>query len=288
LALAQDERVADAMLQATTARKIQAKMAAMEAQYGPQIVTDQWLEAKAAADQISTDSDYRLAQLEAATPKYFTSRVSTMGANERRIRGKMADEMIGTGGEAQKQGIGAMTAAQKAEARDRYGLSDRDWGQIEKYGSDGEASKLEGIVRQIDEITAPTDIKGVSSIGKDWIGDEARDLNQKLLLVEEAIGRAQSGGAITEDEGERFRDMIQAGVEFGGGEERLRKNLGEVKNMMGARLETKRRSLSPEARRYITRENNPDFVGEVQRSGQGRRRVQAADGSITTDKSRFE
>lgn len=288
LALAKDERVADAMVQSATMRKIAAKMEAMEAQYGPAIVNDQWRAAKAAADQMITDSDYRLAQIEAATPKYFSRTVSTMGRNERAIRQQMAKEMVGTAGEAQKQGIGAMADQQKAAARDQYGLSDRDWGQVEKYSADESVAKMEGVQRIIDEITAPENIRGVSPIGADWIGDDARDLNGKLRTLKNALGRAESGGAITEDELTMFTDMIESGVESGGGESRLRQNLSDVRQMMEVRLESKRRGLTPEARRYITRQENPDFVGESQRAGHGRKRVQASDGTITTNRSEFE
>lgn len=288
LAMNADERAADKATEIALYESTLARMQAAQAEYDAQGTNAQAAQAMNELTDTIAAKKLELAQMEAANPRYFTRRVSTMGANQRRVRRAMGDQMVKTAGEAQKQGLAAQASQRKTAARDEYGLTDRDWGQIEKYGSNAEAAKLEGIVRQIDALTAPEDIKGVKGASKDWFGDEPRDLEQKLRLLEESIGRAQSGGAITEEEGVRFREMIESGVNFGGGEERLRKNLDEVKRMMESRLETPRRSLSPEARRYITRQKNPDFVGERQRAGKGRRRVQAADGSITTDRSEFE
>jgi hypothetical protein len=290
LAMAKDERLAEAMLEASTAKKIQAKVDAKMAEYGPQQVNDRMREAQAVAAQMVTDTQYRMEQLVQSQPKYFVSqrRVSSMTPEERQIRMKMAGQMVDTAGEAQKQGLTAQTARAKSAATDEYGLTERDWRQIEKYGGDTETGKLEGIIRQIDTITAPEDIKGVDSVTKKWIGEDPRNLNQKMRLLEEAIGRAQSGGAITEEEGERFRDMLEAGVAWGGGESRLRSNLAEVRSMMNSRLETKRRSLSPAAQRYITRGEATEYTSERHSAGYGRKRVQAADGSITTNRSEFE
>lgn len=295
LALAQDERVADAMVQATTMRKIAAKMDAMEAQYGPQVINDQWREARAAADQMITDSDYRLAQLEAATPKYFTRTVSTMGRNERAIRQQMAKEMVGTAGEAQKQGIAATADQQKKSARDEYGLTDRDWSQIESYTGNDKVAVAEGVVRQLKEIVAPTDIEGVDALGTQWFGDSPQRFEAKMSAAEEELGRLQSQGVISPDERTEFKQMLRGGLgaldrlkDWQSAETRLRSNVDTVVNMIDSKLETHRRGLSPEARRYINRQDNPDFVGESQRAGQGRKRVQAADGTITTDASRFE
>lgn len=291
LALSGDERVADALTNKSTLQAIQAKMGAMVAQYGPRIVNDQWREAEVALERKLAEADFMIAQREAASPKYFHRQVSTMGAAERRIRRDMAGQMVDSAGDAAKQGLSARAAKNKAAATDEHGLTDRDWRQIEKYGSDSETAKLEGIVRQIDEITAPEDIRGLGPVGKDWIGTdgETRDYAQQVRLLEESIGRAQSGGAITEEEGTRFREMLEAGVAWGGGESRFRENLAAVRRMMSSRLETKRRSLSPAAQRYITRgQQATDYTREHHDAGHGRKRVQAADGSITVNRSEFE
>lgn len=291
LALAQDERVADAMVQSATMRKIAAKMEAMEAQYGPAIINDQWRAAKAAADQMITDSDYRLAQLEASTPKYFTRTVSTMGRNERNIRQQMANEMIGTAGEAQKQGLGAMTEQRKRQATDEYGLNEDSWRRIEKYTGDAQNAALESVERQIQEILADVDIKGVKATGFDWFGDDAAELNQKLTMLEDTALKAFSGAASTDSERDEIRNMVRGAVNFSlrGGETALRQNLGVLGNRVGTQLETKRRGLKQPELDYIKRQAQPEFRGEtISTIGAGRKRVQAADGTITTDRSRFE
>jgi hypothetical protein len=295
LELTQDERMADALTEKHTLDVLAAKMDRMQADFGVRAAPTEFAEARRVLEEKRNAKDLQLAQMEVANPKYFNRRVSTIGRAQRRGLEQKAKMLRENAGEFREQQAGAardevkaMSAQQKAAATDKYGLNDRDWKQIERYGADESVAKMEGVSRIVDQILAPEDIKGVSAIGADWFGDEPRDLNAKLTVLKNALGRAESGGAITEDELTMFTDMIEAGVEFGGGEERLRKNLREVQNMMNVRLESKRRSLSPAAQSYITRGASTDYASEHHDAGRGRKRVQNTDGSIGVNRSEFE
>lgn len=290
LAMTGDERVADALVEKKTLAGIRAKMDAKEAEFGPKILTDQWQATDLALQQKMAETDFKIYQRAAAAPKYFTKTVRTdsMGAAERAVRAKMSGQMVDTAGEAMKQRGTSQAAALKESATDSRGLSKRDHEDLRQYSMNADVAKQEGVVRLIKGVLAPTDIKGAGGISADIWGDDPRNLNSKLEKISTALARAESGGAITEDEFTLYTGMLDKGVMAGGGESRLRQNLIDVQEMVESKLETPRRFLSQEARSYIDRQDNPDFVGETQKAGRGRKRVQAADGSVITDRSEFE
>jgi len=294
LAMTGDERVADALVEKKTIAGIQAKMRAMEAEYGPEVISDKWRDVDNTLQEQMAAVDYKIAEREAANPRYFTRTVNTMGANERRVRGQMAGQMIDSAGEAVKQ-IGVAQAAQsKAQARDEHGMTDRDWKQVEDVGKDGKYTQAEGVLRQIDSILALDDIPGIQATGRTVIGSEQYDLDNMAGGVIEGFGRLQSDGVISPDENKTFKEMLFRGVgpasilRGESSETRFRKNLKSIKAIIGPRIETKRRTLTPAAQRYITRGEATDFTSEHHDAGYGRKRVQAADGSITTDASEFD
>jgi hypothetical protein len=298
LAMTGDERVADALVEKKTLLGIQAKMRAMEAEYGPKILTDQWRAADTALQQQMAVTDYKIAEREKNNPRYFTRKVNTMGSEEQRVRRKMGDQMIDTAGDAVKQGLGSQAAREKFQAengRDEFGLNKEDRAMVMDYGKDGKVTQAEGVIRQIDAVLALDDIPGIQATGRTIIGSEQYDLDNMAGGVVEGFGRMQSDGVISPDENKTFQEMLFRGVGPGSifrgesSETRFRKNLKAIKKILEPRIETKRRSLSPAAEKYLTRGEATEFVSEHHDAGHGRKRVQAEDGSITTvDKGKWE
>jgi hypothetical protein len=125
LALAEDERVADAMVEAATLRKIQSKMAAMEAEYGPQVVTDQFIEARNTAEQMLADTSLKLAELEANNPKYRYRAYNVIPKEVRDLMKEDARMQLEGAGEAAKQYSGMQRDAAKAAISGRDQATER-------------------------------------------------------------------------------------------------------------------------------------------------------------------
>lgn len=293
LAMTGDERVADALVERKTLAGIQAKMRAMEAEYGPAVINDKWREVENMMAQEMAALDYKIVEREQAAPKYFQRSAYKIRGPQRKLMMEQAGQMIDSAGEAVKQGGAAQAAQSKAQAMDEHGLTDRDWQQIEAHGKDTEVGMMEGLKRQLKELVAPVDIEGVKAMGVDWIGDEPARFKRKVKLATESLGRLQSKGVINDQELVTFTEMLTGGVDTAwmhgtSGEAHFRENVDSVLGMIEPRLETKYRSMTPAAREYIARQKNSDFAGESHSTGRGRKRVQAADGSITTNASEFE
>ncbi len=281
-AMGADERTASKMTEIALLEGVKAKHMENVAQYGVQSMQAQNEALLNQFDQEISAKRLELARMEASNPKYFTRVVSALGKNEREFHRQAAKGLVGTAGEAYKQGLGLerdlskMDAQQAADARQAGavgadGLTKEERANVTKYSFDEDNAKLEGVVRQIDSMLGQDDIKGVGNWTTDKFGSDSRDFEHEVKLLEQAIGRAMSGAVISEDEAEQFNAMIMEGVAWGGGEERLRKNLKAVKKMLESRLETKRRGLQGRERQAITRADNPDFGAEYQQPGAAHR-----------------
>jgi hypothetical protein len=281
-AMGADERAAEQMTEISLLEAVKAKHLENVAQYGVR-----GMEAENEAllnrfDQEIASKRFDLARTEANNPKYFVRQGSTMGREEQAFHRQAAKGMVGTAGEAFEQGIGlerdAALLGMKSEAEQRAsaavggdGLTKEERANVGKYSFDSDNAKLEGVVRLLDDMAGQEDIAGVGKYTTDKFGSEARDFEQQMMVLEQAIGRAVSGAVISEDEAAQFREMLMSGVKWGGGEERLRKNIGQVKKMFTSRLETKRRGLNDRERQAITRASNPDFAPEYQTPGAAHR-----------------
>lgn len=95
---------------------------------------------------------------------------------------------------------------------------------------------------------------------------ESAKVDSQIKAIKEALGRAQSQGAITPEELDNFSNYIESGL-FLGGDARFRQNLGEVKEMLNARIQSAERVLSQEAREYYHR--NKDIGDLGARAGSG-------------------
>lgn len=277
-AMGADERAAEKMTEIALLEGVKAKHLENVAQYGVR-----GMEAENEAmlnrfDQEIAAKRFQLEKMEANNPKYFVRQGSTMGKEEQAFHRQASKGLIGTAGEALKQGLGlerdaallgmkSDAEARKAAAIGGDGLTKEERANVTKYSFDSDNAKLEGVVRLLDDMAGQEDIVGVGKYTTDKFGSEARDFDQQMMVLEQAIGRAVSGAVISEDEAAQFREMLMAGVKWGGGEERLRKNITQVKKMFESRLETKRRGLSQAERQAITRANNPEFGAEYQVPG---------------------
>jgi len=256
LAMAEDERVADAMVEAATLRKIQAKMAAMEAQYGPQVVTDQFIEARNTAEQMLADTGLKLAELEANNPKY---RYRTTNVIPKELRDLMKDDsrmMIKGAGEAAKQFSGMQRDAAKASIDSR----ERALAQGRKERFDQKkwlAKETESLRTELDLINQfeseyQDDIPGVHALSRvtpDVITRQFqsnRDARKQLERIIAVRLRRESGAAISDEELNR-----EAAATVGAmSEEDVRNDLARRKSETQSRMD------------YLTRATTEDLEAE--------------------------
>ncbi len=301
LAMNADERAADKATEIALYESTLARMQAAQAEYDAQGTNAQAAQAMNELTDTIAAKKLELAQMEAANPRYFTRRVSTMGANERRVRRSMGDQMVKTAGEAQKQGLAAQASQQKDVAQvDTTGLTREQRQRVSQHTENPQNKALYSLRRQLTEILAQEDIPGVKWAGEDLFGSDAGDFEQQNLTMSEDIFKAFSGAGGSDQEAQRHIDMLTGHVNdkvrdpislFAAmpGEERYRKNLQTILNRVDTKIETARRGLDQGERDFIDRQHNADYIGEGSGNrGYGRKRVQAADGSITTDRSEFE
>lgn len=152
-------------------------------------------------------------------------------------------------------GAGAVEAIGKREADERkisgdvekerikgMQLSDADSKLLMQHVDNTQAAGALGdLIADFNADYAGKDIpgRGASRI-VDWATpNDVADAEVKLSLIEDTIGRLQSGGAITDDEAERFKGWIRAGV----GDEQLLKNLANIERLAQNRVKRSERAL---------------------------------------------
>jgi hypothetical protein len=231
--------------------------------------------------QAQADLDMQIAQGSAANPKMFTRVRHVFDKEERkamRDRAARREDLAGklvTGSAEQRgrmdiEGMKAQIDAQKSAREEKMQVERGPHGVYSEVQSYARTyGNVDGAIRQIDDILGNSDIPGFVNLpgaGQTpqymlGVGDASRT-ETKIRLLKEALGRAQSGGAITADELVNFTNIIEGGTKWGG-EDRLRLNLDELRGMLDAKRESGRRGLSPEALEYLDRNvNEPGFDAE--------------------------
>lgn len=252
LALAQDERTADALTEAATLRKIQAKMAAMEAEYGPRIVTDQWLEARNAAEQMLAETGNRLDHLENANWSKRQVMVDTMDPEQRRTLGMLRDEAVKSAGDASRDMSGLQRDLAKSEVESRLA---REKGSFEQKR--WLAKETEGLRTEIDLINQfedeyQKDIPGIhafsrvtpDALTRQFQGNrEARNQLERIMMIRL---RRESGAAISDEELRREAKATVGAMS----EDDVRNDLARRKQEAAARMD------------YLTRATDEDIEGE--------------------------
>ena len=208
LAMAGDDRVAEAMLREHTLNKLSAKMDRVQAEYGARAMTPEFAEAQRVLAEQQADAKYALDMAEANNPKYIYRRRSTLGRNERRVLQGLADANVKGAAEAVKQGLGAerdtlKTRGTAAAARQKSTHDQKKWLAKETESLRVEAGLIDDFKREygddIPGVNVFSRVPGVNATAQAFSQD-ARDARQKLKRIVKLRLRRESGAAISEDE----------------------------------------------------------------------------------------
>jgi hypothetical protein len=268
LALAQDERTADALTEAATLRKIQAKMAAMEAEYGPQIVTDQWLEARNAAEQMLAETGNRLDHLENANWRKRQVMVDTMDPETRRTLGMLRDEAVKSAGDASRDmsGLQRDLAKSEVEGQGRQALAREKENFDQKKWLAEKTDMARTRIGLIDKFTSKygDDIPGIHAMSRlplvspeGFITRQFEDNRESMEQLKRIIMlqvREESGQGTTETEIER-----EAGIIFNAmGEGDVRGKLRRMREEAEAKIQNYTHATSQDAEsEYLARPVGP-------------------------------
>lgn len=256
LALSQDERVADAMIEATTLRKIKSKMDAMVAQYGERVLTDQFVEAQNTAEQMLVETDYKLNQLEAANWRKKTVMRDTLGRETRKTLGMLRDQAVKGAGEAMKQEAGMYRDAAKADVEGRQRAEAQ--GKKERFDQKKWLAQQTGDLRtELDLINSfeekyQDDIPGIHALSRgtpDIITRQFQDNRDARKELERIISlrlRRESGAAISDEEIAREAEATVDAMT----EDDVRNDLGRRRAEAQARMD------------YLTRATSTDLEAE--------------------------
>ncbi|HKY49854.1 MAG TPA: hypothetical protein VJP45_01225 [Candidatus Limnocylindria bacterium] len=157
--------------------------------------------------------------------------------------GEQAVELVGKRQEQEREIRGKIDVERAKEAAGGP-LSDKEVALLQTHVDDTKAAGA--ISDLIDDLASDyegSDVpgRGVSRI-IDWATpNDVADVETRLSLIEDSIGRMQSGGAITEDEAVRFRSWIRAGV----GDEQLFRNLRNIQSLTSKKLKRSYAALPP-------------------------------------------
>ncbi len=206
LAISQDERAADSMTRVALYEGIAAKMEATALEQGIDVNSEMYQEKANELQQTIAAEKLKLSQIEASNPRYFTRTASTMGAEERRTRRKMGDEMVDSGGEAFKQGVAAERDQIKHRG-DRALQKEKDNFTQRKHLAQ-ETSSMRQELELIDKFRKKykDDIPGVSAVSRvtpDIITrqfEDNRAARAELKRIVKVRLRRESGAAISEEE----------------------------------------------------------------------------------------
>ena len=208
MALAQDERVAEAMLRQHTLDKLAAKMERTQAEYGARAMTPEFAEAQRVLAEQQAEAKYALDMAEVNNPKYVYRRASTIGKNERRVLGSLADANVKSAAEAMKQGVGAERDALKARgsaaaAQAKSSYDQKKWLAKETESLRTETDLIDKFQRKYGEdipgVSMASRIPGADAVSQS-ISQDARDARRELKRIVKVRLRRESGAAISEEE----------------------------------------------------------------------------------------
>lgn len=256
LAMTGDERVADKLVEQATLQSFDAKMAAMEAKYGPAIINDQWQEARNAIEQMQQDTALQLAQAEANNPKYTYRRVDTLGKETRALMREDAKQGLKTAGEAAKQYAGMQRDSAKAsvEGQSRLQMQDRKERFDQKKWLAKETEDIRAEMALIDEFERKygDDIPGVHALSRitpDAITGQFqgnREARKEMERIVELRLRRESGAAISDEEIARATELTLGAMT----EDDVRGDFDRRKREAAQRLD------------YLTRATSEDLEAE--------------------------
>lgn len=249
LALTQDERVADKMVEVTTLRGIAAKMQAMEEDGRADMGGEVWKAAREDIKMRLANTELQIRQREANNPKYTTRKVDAIGKNKRAVMGKIMNAEVGAMAEAGKQFAGMQRDAAKSgasvgrqEKKDRF--EQKKW-----LASETEDIRTE--LKLIDEFEKKyaDDIPGVHALSRvtpDSLMNQFqgnREAKKELERIVMLRLRRESGAAISEEELQREMSKAMS-------EDDVRADLRRRREESGARLD------------YLTRATGEELEGE--------------------------
>lgn len=272
MALAQDERVAEAMLHEHTLNKLAARMERTEAEFGARAMTPEFAEAKRVLMEQQAEAKYALDMAEVNNPKYVYRRASTIGKNERRVLGSLADANVKSATEAMKQGVGAERDAVKARgsaaaAAQKSSYEQKKWLATQTESMRNEVDLIEKFQRKYSEdipgVSMASRIPGVDAVSQS-ISQDARDARRDLKRIVKVRLRRESGAAISEDE---LNDEAEAILDARG-EEDVFNDLVRRKDEATTRIDYLTRATSEEIEaEYLARPVGPR--GALTRGGGG-------------------
>jgi len=208
LAMAGDDRVAEAMLREHTLNKLSAKMERVQAEYGARAMTPEFAEAQRVLDEQQADAKYALDMAEANNPKYIYRRGSTLGRNERRVLQGLADANVKGATEAVKQGLGAERDTLKTQGA--AAVAGQKSTHEQKKWLAKETASLRQEIELIDKFNAKhgDDIPGVHALsfipgvqtGQRNFSQEARDAYREMFRVGKVRLNRESGAVQSEQE----------------------------------------------------------------------------------------
>lgn len=259
-----DERLADLSYEQARLQSAEAQFQRILAENGVQQLDAE--QQKFLVDLKERQNQVRLQLDEAAVANVpFTTRVvQTIGPNKAALLKRAANEQVDlsadlTREDASQQGKMQVErlkqAAEAAGSEDKLARGEGGYLKEAQHFAQANAPWLD-VVNQIDMINAEygSDKPGVGPFAfTESITDRARKgkFDAAIGQLREAIGRARSQGAITDDEEARFLDSIEEGTMFGG-EERYQTNLDALRTAFQSRVDPGFRALSKEAQQHLT------------------------------------